>query len=50
MKGLPTDDVVFAEDLEWLRSFKMNDEAVARRLGISLNALQKRIERSRSAS
>lgn len=45
MKGQRVDGYVFAEDLTWLRSFHMTDEAVARSLGISLDALQKRISR-----
>lgn len=47
MKGYPLDDERFAEDVAWLRSFKMNDEAIARRLGLSVNTLQKRISRAR---
>ncbi|MFA4050655.1 hypothetical protein [Mycobacteroides chelonae] len=50
MKGCALDDYKFAEDVAWLRSFNMNDDAVARRLGISTRTFQKRMSRARAES
>lgn len=50
MKGHPVDDFKFAEDVAWLRSFSMNDDAIARQLGMSTNTFQKRISRARAES
>ncbi|WP_153995313.1 hypothetical protein [Mycobacteroides abscessus] len=48
MKLSTLDDFKFAEDVAWLRSFNMTDEAIARRLGMSTNTFQKRLSRARA--
>ncbi|WP_157897111.1 hypothetical protein [Mycobacteroides salmoniphilum] len=48
MKGYPLDDAAFLAEVAWLRTFNMNDHAVARRLGMSVNTLQKRYSRARA--
>lgn len=35
----------FAEEYEWLKSFRMTDERIARRFGISVDGLEKRLKR-----
>jgi DNA-directed RNA polymerase specialized sigma24 family protein len=50
MKLTALDDFKFAEDVAWLRSFNMADDAIARRLGISTNTFQKRLSRARAES
>jgi DNA-binding CsgD family transcriptional regulator len=44
-RGIPLDHV--EEHIAWLRSFHMTEAAIARELGLSEEALQKRVKRSR---
>lgn len=40
----------FAEEYEWFKSFRMSDETIARRFGLTLDGLAKRLERHGIAS